>query len=536
MDNVVYSLYVKLGLDDAELREGLKDGKEKTASFGDILKANLASQAIIGGIKLTAKAVAGVGKAVVSITKQAIDQYGEYEQLAGGVSKLFGDDASAVMQNAQNAFRTAGMSANQYMDTVTSFSASLISGLDGDTKEATRIADMAIQDMADNVNTFGTDMASVQATYQGLAKGNFTMLDNLKLGYGGTASEMARLVNESGVLQGEFVATAENVKDIPFDILIQAIHATQKEMGITGTTSKEAMTTIEGSVTAMKAAWSNLVTGLADDNANMEELVDNLLTTLIGENGEGGVINNIVPVVEKVLNGIAELVATAAPTLIPLVVDIIVQNLPLLIDAGIQVLGAIVGGIGAALPQLIAAIPQILSTLVNGLVAAWPQIKQAGIDLGKQIWEGLKGIVTNAKNWGSDMIGNFIGGIKEKATELWESVKEIAQGIADFLHFSVPEKGPLADLDESPRDMMEMYARGIRQNEHLVTDQLANSFDFGQQSIMPPSMAGAGGLGGFSPTIIINGAELDFNNIQETAERLMEEMYHIMNREEAAYA
>lgn len=440
------------------------------------------------------------------------------------------------MENASKAYKTAGLNANQYMETVTSFSASLISGLEGDTEEAARVADMAIVDMADNANTFGTSIESIQNAYQGFAKGNFTMLDNLKLGYGGTASEMARLINESGVLQGEFTATAENVKDIPFDIMIQAIHQTQKEMGVAETTAEEAMFTISGSVGAAKSAWANLVTGIADENANLDELINNFLETIIGVNGEGGVINNIVPVAEKVLNGISTLVSTVAPTLIPLAVDLILQNLPTILQAGTQILVALIAGLATALPDLISAIPIIVKTFVGGLKDAWPEIKSAGAELLEVVGNGLKSVWEKAKSWGSDLIQLFINGIKEKAAALWEEVKNIAQGIAEYLHFSVPEKGPLSDLDESPKDMMQMYAEGIRKNQHLVTDQLSRSFDFDSASV-GGNVGGVSGSSGnvinFSPTINIGG---DIDNPREKAQELMYEMKAIFDREAAAYA
>ena len=220
-------------------------------------------------------AISAAGSAAAAaLLKSSIGAYAEYEQLQGGVKKLFGDDAAkTVMENAQKAFKTAGLSANEYMQTVTSFSASLISDLGKDTVAAAELSDMAIQDMSDNANTFGTDITMIQNAYQGFAKDNYTLLDNLKLGYGGTKEEMARLINDSGVMGKTFKATAKNIDDVSFAKIIEAIHVVQGEMEITGTTANEASDTIEGSFNMWKASWSNLMTGMAGDE-NIEPLVD----------------------------------------------------------------------------------------------------------------------------------------------------------------------------------------------------------------------------------------------------------------------
>ncbi len=216
---------------------------------------NMAEKAVVSiskiGLAATGAAAAGIG----ILSKKAIECYADYEQLTGGVETLFKDSADVVMQYADNAYKAAGMSANAYMETVTSFSASLLQGLDGDTAKAAEIANQAIVDMSDNANKMGTSMDMIQNAYQGFAKQNYTMLDNLKLGYGGTQAEMARLINESGVLGDSMTVTAETVNSVSFDKIIEAIHVIQDKMEITGTTAKEASTTIQGSISAMSAAW-----------------------------------------------------------------------------------------------------------------------------------------------------------------------------------------------------------------------------------------------------------------------------------------
>lgn len=285
--NEINDLSGELKENKAKLNDAEKAADELSESFDDvddsakevsnggftIMKgalANLVSQGITAAIN----GVKQLGQAIVDVGKQSISNYANYEQLVGGVETLFKDSAGLVVEYAENAYKTAGMSANEYMDTVTSFSASLLQGLGGDTEKAAQVADMAIRDMSDNANKMGTDMTMIQNAYQGFAKQNFTMLDNLKLGYGGTQAEMARLINESGVLGDSMTVTAQTVKDVPFDKMIEAIHKVQDEMGITGTTSMEAADTIEGSSGSMRAAWENLLTGLADENADLDKLFD----------------------------------------------------------------------------------------------------------------------------------------------------------------------------------------------------------------------------------------------------------------------
>lgn len=248
-----------------EARRQLNESFDKIGSF-----ATKCGKAIASGL--------AVGTAAIgTLLKASIGEYAEYEQLVGGIETLFKDSKNKVMKYANEAYKTAGLSANDYMETVTSFSASLLQGLGGDTEAAAEIANIAITDMSDNANKMGTDMSMIQNAYQGFAKQNYTMLDNLKLGYGGTQEEMARLINDSEVLGKGFKVTAETVKNVPFHRIIEAIHVMQTEMGITGTTAKEASTTISGSFSSFKSTWKNFLTGLADGDADMSVLYGNMV-------------------------------------------------------------------------------------------------------------------------------------------------------------------------------------------------------------------------------------------------------------------
>jgi phage-related protein len=268
------------------------------------------------GLKLFTAATAAAGAAVVGLTKLSIGQYAEYEQLVGGVETLFKSSSDEVIGYANNAYKTAGLSANEYMSTITGFSASLLQGLGGDTKKAAEIGNKAVTDMSDNANKMGTAIGDIQNAYQGFAKQNYTMLDNLKLGYGGTKTEMERLLVD-----------AEKLTGIKYDInnfsdVIEAIHAVQTEMGITGTTAKEASETIEGSFNMTKSAWTNLLTGMSDDNADFDVLVQNLVNSL-GSLGE-----NLLPRIKIAIEGIGELFRTLLPKVLDEIPEMMASLFP----------------------------------------------------------------------------------------------------------------------------------------------------------------------------------------------------------------
>lgn len=246
------------------------------ASAGDSFGNKFGSVMSKVGMATAVGAAVLIAKKVADVVNEAVGQYADYEQLTGGVEKLFGDSSNIVMRYAENAYKTAGISANDYMNQITSFSASLISSLDGDTTKAAEIGNRAIEDMADNANTFGTDIQSIQNAYQGFAKQNYTMLDNLKLGYGGTKTEMERLLRDAEKLNASFHASrdANDELTLSFSDIVEAIHIVQDDMNITGTTAREAADTISGSAASADASWANMMTTLADKNGNTKEAVE----------------------------------------------------------------------------------------------------------------------------------------------------------------------------------------------------------------------------------------------------------------------
>lgn len=396
-----------------QLGEVSEESGEKMSKLGDVAKA--AGKAI--GV-----ALAAAGAAVVGLTKNVIQNYAEYEQLVGGVETLFDKSSQKVMEYAENAYKTAGMSANEYMQTVTSFSASLLQGLGGDTDKAAEVANKALVDMSDNANKMGTSMEMIQNAYQGFAKQNYTMLDNLKLGYGGTQAEMARLINDSKVL-GDVLVDERSVKNVSFDKIIEAIHVIQTNMGITGTTAKEASTTIQGSLSSMQAAWQNLMTGMADESADIDLLILNLVDSIgtfaenllprvtVAMNGIIKVVQKLLPQIPKLLDqflpvllegvtnlldGVVELLPQFIDTILQVIPDLItalIEMLPTLVSTCVTMVVQIMTALSDMIPIIVAAIMKVLPALITALVAAFPQLLEASITLLMAIIEAIPTII-----------------------------------------------------------------------------------------------------------------------------------------------
>ena len=346
-------LFVKIGVDD--------QASSKVGSITDKIGGGLKTAANIG-----VKAITAASTAIVGLTGLAIKNYAEYEQLVGGVETLFGNSADRLMGYAEKAYMTAGMSANQYMSIATSFSASLLQSLGDDTKAAADYADMAMQDMADNANKMGTNIDIIQQTYQSLARGNFAMLDNLKLGYGGTKAEMERLIADAAKLDDSVKAN-----DMSFGNLVKAIHVVQNEMGITGTTMKEASETITGSLMMTKAAWGNLVTGIADDNADFNQLIDNFVESA------GIAAGNLLPRIEMALVGVGKLIDELFPVIMDRIPSIITETLPSILASAGNIVMTLVNGIIANAPMILETAINIVITLANGIAQALPNLVPA---------------------------------------------------------------------------------------------------------------------------------------------------------------
>ena len=687
-------LFIKIGADDKEANEALDNVENKANGLTSKVGKGLATAAKVG-----AAAIGAAATAVAGMTKQATSAYGEYQQLSGGIETLYKGSAAKMMQYANKAFATAGLSVNQYMTTAIESSAAMINSLGGDTEKAAEMTNMAIVDMSDNVNKMGTTMESLQNAYRGFSRGNFTMLDNLSLGFAGTKEGMKQLLEKAKELSGVDY-NIESYSDI-----VQAIHVVQSEMGITGTTAKEGAETITGSMAAVKAAWENLITGLADPNADIGKLIDNVVDNaeVAFENmfpaiehalvGIGNLIEKVVPIIADKLPGIMEKIlppllkaatslvislVKALPKLIPIIVQMlpgvisqiwdaiisivqsqspmlagimetigkvisgafgwIVENGDLVLDIltkvfkafmAYEAIGFVIGlieGIATAVEILTAAmsanpIGLIIVAIValiavlkslwdnnedfrNAILGIWEDIKngaselldwlvsiftsiaewfgnlvqsikdfftpliewlspfleamanlfanifalikqtimdeitqqkdtilagwQAIVDFVSPILENLKqivdtaftiikatvinrftemyneavaplqqmwnfvkegfnvikefitGIVDAAKGWGRDLVLNFVGGITANRDQVVAGMDVITSAVKSRLHFSEPDEGPLSDFHTYAPDMMQLFADGIKENAHLVTDQIDKSFDLGE--------------------------------------------------------
>lgn len=592
-------------------------GGKVVSGFGSTIKKGFALAAK-AGIATISAASAGIG----AIVKSSASAYADYEQNIGGVETLFKDNADTIVKYASEAYKTAGISANDYMQNVTSFSASLLQGLGGDTAQAAEIANEAMVDMSDNANKMGTDISSIQNAYQGFAKQNYTMLDNLKLGYGGTQSEMARLINDSGVLGDSIKVNEKTVNSVSFDKMIEAIHKVQTDLDITGTTSKEAATTVSGSLGSVKAAWANLMAGMGDKNADLKNLIKEMVSTV------KIFAKNIMPVIKQALSGVTTLISELAPDIAAELPQLVSDLLPQLVEAGTQIFQALVKGISdnigtitqaaitaittiataliqntgplvqalatiittiaqalpTILPDLTEAIKQqmplilqaildslpaiiecatqiivtiaetlanninlivdgavkiidtlamslsdsdtakklteaafkIVFTLTKEIVKNLPDILASGILIAVEIVKGIaQGMVdffapvsdalsdmlidltdwfsrkwNDFKEWGSDMIQAFIDGIKDKWQSLKDTVCDVASSVKDFLGFSEPDKGPLSNFHTFAPDMMDLFAKGIADNEDTITMQFNRSLQpLMDTDIIPPSFS-----------------------------------------------
>lgn len=687
-------LFIKIGADDKEANEALDNVENKANGLTSKVGKGLATAAKVG-----AAAIGAAATAVTGITKQAVSAYGEYEQLSGGIETLYKGSAGKMMEYANKAFATAGLSVNQYMTTAIESSAAMINSLEGDTEKAAEMTNMAIIDMSDNVNKMGTTMESLQNAYRGFSRGNFTMLDNLSLGFAGTKEGMKQLLDKAKELSGiEF--NIDSYSDI-----VQAIHIVQESMGITGTTAKEGADTITGSMAAVKAAWQNLITGLANPDADLGKLIGDVV-----DNAEVA-FGNMIPAIEHALEGIANLIEKVAPMIAEKLPGIVEKILPPILNAATTLVIALVKALPKFIPIIVKALPGIISQIWNAIISivqsqspalaaimekigsvvsgafgwilengdlvldiltkvfkafmayeavgfvigliegiataieiltaamsanpigliivavialiailkslwdnneefrnailnAWEDIKngasellnwltsiftsiaewfanlvqsikdffapliewlspvlnafaelfsnifalikqtivdeitqqketilagwQAIVDFVSPILENLKqiadlaftfikntvvsrftemynetiaplqqmwdfvkegfnvikefitGIVDAAKEWGRDLVLNFVGGMTANRDQIVAGANYISEAISSRLHHSTPDEGPLANDDEWMPDMMRSFAEGIKENAHLVTDQIDKSFDFGE--------------------------------------------------------
>lgn len=437
----VFDLYAKISLDSSEYEKGLKDAKSSAGGLTGLFgKVGSVASTVGKGIFTVAENVAKVSvaattagaTAISALTGLAINNYADYEQLVGGVETLYKDSADKVQQYAADAYKTAGLSANEYMNTATTFAAALVSSLGGDTEQAAELANTAISDMSDNANKMGTDMESIQNAYNGFSKQNYTMLDNLKLGYGGTKTEMERLIDDANKLNAAQGKTTNYTIDSYSDI-VSAIHDVQNEMGITGTTAKEASTTIQGSVNATKSAWSNLVTGIADDDANFGQLISNFVDSATTA------ASNIIPRVEIALDGAAELIESMVPVIMDELPGLIETVLPKLAQSAVNIVQTLVTEISANAAQLIDSAIQIITVLGNGIYQMLPTVAQSALQIILTLVSKLNENLPQMLDTAGQMLIAFVEGVSEHLPDIMLAAASIVETLLTYFIEHLPD-------------------------------------------------------------------------------------------------
>lgn len=415
--------------------------------------------------KIGTAAVSAAAAGITALATQSIKSYADYEQLVGGVDKLYGDASAKLQGYAAEAYKTAGMSANEYMDTATQFSASLINSLGGDVNAAADMTDIAMRAMSDNVNVFGTNMEDVSNAFKGFSKENYSMLDNLKLGYGGTKEEMKRLIDDAN----EYAKSIGQAGDLSMDSfadVVTAIELVQEKNGIAGTTAKEAASTISGSLGMLKGAWSNLMSGIADDNADFGRLMDNLMESF------GAVADNLLPRIATALEGVGKFVSRASETLLPQIVQTITDMLPSILAAATDLVNNLSSSLTVAAPQIAQAImdmlPDIVSAatgIVNSLISSLVTVIQANAP---QLITVAMGAVTSILDTilqqlptilqlGIDLIVSLASGIAQALPEL------IPQAVAAIMAIATTLTSPenLNNLIEAALAIVDALAQGL---------------------------------------------------------------------------
>ena len=443
MGGELFTLFAKLLFDTSEFDKKTDESKEKASVFGDVLKADLVGR----GISAAVNGLKELGKSTIEFAKNAVTSYGEVEQLKGGIETLFGDSAQKVLADADQAFKTAGMSATDYMNTSIQSAASLIKSLGGDQAKAAELMNLSITDMADNVNKMGTSMEGVQNAYRGFSRGNFTMLDNLALGFAGTKEGMQDLLDK-----------AQEISGVKYDIssysdIVEAIHVVQEEMGITGTTSKEAAKTIEGSVNAMKSAWDNLIAGIATPDADIGELIMNLVDTA------DTALDNVLPAVERTFDGIGEAVTELAPVVVEKIPEIageimtagqealtnimdgifsVMSEIKIPFPIG-DILNGLVEMINQNVPIVVGAVSGIVSTVGSAISQQLPNLLAYVLPLIESLSETIRTNAGTMVDIGIEFILNLVQGLMDGLPTMLEYIPDIITNLANVINDNAPK-------------------------------------------------------------------------------------------------
>lgn len=462
-------LIIKIFADAKDFVSGankaVKDAKSKFKGLGDEIGKELKRVETVGATAF--KGIAGAigtmsttaAAAIGGLVKSSNDAFAEYQQLEGGIKKLFGDGSDELMAYAQEAYKTAGMSANEYMQNVTGFSAALINSLSGDTVKAADIANMAMKDISDNANTFGKysaqDLAQV---YQALAKGTFTTLDNLNLGFGGTKEGMEALIRHAETLDDSFKVvhtTGKNGADeitYSFADMVQAIHIVQKDLNIMDTTEKEAATTISGSLNMVKASWQDVLVSISGGGKDLDKSINQLIESV------GFYANNLMPVIEKALNGIGDMVVKLAPIIAAKLPEVTSNILPKLFsaistlakgagDAIIKIIPSLLDAIMWVIPQFLALGTKILASIVEGISSSMDSVEGIAETIVESLFDNLRYLMRSLLPVAQDLIGAIAEGFIEYKALIMEMGIQIITALAQGLAEAAPELAPrMVDL------------------------------------------------------------------------------------------
>ena len=450
MASNVMELFAKIGLDQKEFDSGLDSAKGKLSSFGSAL-GSVGTTAL----KVTGAAIAGAATGVIALTKSAYSAYSEYQQLSGGIETLFKDSSDQMMEYAEKAYKTAGISKNEYMNIAIESSAAMINSLGGDTEKAAELTDMAIRDMSDNMNKMGTSMESLQNAYRGFSRGNFTMLDNLSLGFSGTKEGMQQLLDKAHELSG-IEYDIESYADI-----VQAINVVQTEMGITGTTALEAADTISGSFGSLKAAWENLVTGFADPDADLGALISDVVQT------GSQAIKNAIPTIANALKGIGQAVAEIAP--------ILAEELPSLLEAATSLVNT-----------LSAALPDILDVLVQQIPAVLPSLLQAASNLLSAVAGQLPTLISIVSDVLIQEIPKLMTQIQKNIGKITAGLTKILKSVGDLILKLTPVIFPI--LIDVAVELIKSLTQGFAENASEVINGIFAIFNVIVETLSDPEM------------------------------------------------
>ena len=535
MANTLFEYAVKFIADDKDVNyktEGVKGNLSGLSSF-------------LGGIGAAGVAAfAAVGTATVAIGKQAVDAYANYEQLAGGIEKLFGEEgAGIVAQYAEQAFLTSGKSINEYYNSVSQITASLKRSIGDDMGEVARVADIAMQVISDNVNTFGSDAEFVENAIMGLSRQNYTMIDNLKLGYAGTAQGMLELINDSGVL-GKTLTDTSQLAEVGFDQMILAIQKVQEQQGIAGTTAKEALRTIEGSAKATKSAWENVITAIGRGEG-LSEALDGLTTAIFGNDEEGtGFLAQIIPRIQTVMESIGDFVVQSAPLIAEKIPDLANSILPTVFNTITNLTMSLGSFLFQQLPKLIPnllkTVGNIIKSVANFIISNLPSMIQAGLDLISGLAKGMGNNLPLVISTISDMLVRFLSAIISKIPDIISVGIQLIGGLVKGLISSIPSIVSAAgnlirnavksftsyDWASLGKNIVNGIANGISSLGHIIGDKLrsiASNAWTGVKNffgISSPSKLMRDTIGKFIPLGIAEGIEDAANSVYDAMDEL----------------